>query len=80
MVPAFERAAFSLKKGETSGIVETSFGYHIIRVTDRRAERELPFDEVKGQIADYLRQEQRGEKSEAFIGQLKAKARIEILI
>lgn len=41
MVPEFEEAAFALQPGETSGIVKTSFGYHIIRVEERDSNREL---------------------------------------
>lgn len=41
MVPEFEEAAFALQPGETSGIVKTSFGYHIILVEERDPDREL---------------------------------------
>ncbi|WP_250451505.1 SurA N-terminal domain-containing protein [Caballeronia sp. ATUFL_M2_KS44] len=55
---AFDDAAFSLKKGEVSNIVESDFGYHIIQATDVKPAVTKPFDEVKDSIAkDYAAQE-----------------------
>ncbi len=50
MLPEFEKAVFSLKEGQTSGIVKTKFGYHIIKLTGTRKAGIMPFDEVKDQI------------------------------
>ncbi len=49
-VPNFEKTAFSLKPGETSGLVETEYGYHIIQVEDKQAPHTQTFDEVKPQL------------------------------
>ncbi len=54
MVEEFSKAAFATKPGKISDIVKTEFGYHIIKVTDRKEPGYTPFDEVKDKIETYL--------------------------
>lgn len=56
MVPQFSEAAFALQPGETAGPVQSPFGWHLIRVTDRRPRPVPPFEEVATQIAQELQQ------------------------
>jgi peptidyl-prolyl cis-trans isomerase C len=80
MVPAFDQVAFSLKPGEMSDVVTTPFGYHIIKVTERRAASTVPFDQVSGRIKEYLTEQQKQGRAQAFIDLLKQKAKIEVLV
>jgi peptidyl-prolyl cis-trans isomerase D len=64
MVPAFEEAAFGAQQGELVGPVQSSFGYHLIQVTDRRAGGTTPFAEVQDSIRSRIAQEKAGELAE----------------
>jgi parvulin-like peptidyl-prolyl isomerase len=78
LVPAFEREALRLKVGEVSGIVRTEFGFHIIKLLDRKGVEPLPFEGIKERIlTDYYESEM--EKAfKQYLSTLKEKSIIEI--
>jgi len=80
MVPEFSNVAFSLKKDQISDVVTTQFGYHIIKVTDRKPGRVVPFEEAAPQIKQFLESQKKQEHADAFIAGLKKKSKIEVLI
>lgn len=77
MVPEFENVAFSLEKGKVSPIVETKFGYHLIKIEDKREPRTVELQEVEGRIAEFLKQRRGEEQLRTYVEGLKAQAKIE---
>ncbi len=75
MVPAFSKAAFELKNGEVSKPVKTDFGWHIIKLEDRKKGQAQPYDQVKGAIRNVLVRQ----KVNETLASLKDVAKVEIL-
>ena len=80
MDPAFEAAAFSAKPGEISDLVETPYGYHIIRVDEHAAGRMQTLDEVRGDIKTLLGERAEQESLSNLIEEARRAAKIEIYI
>ncbi|MBU0951678.1 MAG: peptidylprolyl isomerase [Elusimicrobia bacterium] len=78
MVKEFEDAAFALPVGETSSIVKTEFGYHIIQSEEKKAARKVAFDDLKNDLTDYLRQKEAEKKYADWIKDLRKKASVTI--
>ncbi|MBI5484455.1 MAG: peptidyl-prolyl cis-trans isomerase, partial [Deltaproteobacteria bacterium] len=77
--PQFEKAAFALKQGEVSDIIETQFGYHIINVTGRKEAEIADFNTVKPRILEHLKQQKLQKAVADYLEELKGKTKVEKL-
>jgi peptidyl-prolyl cis-trans isomerase C len=74
-VPEFEQAVLKLKPGEVSEPVATQFGYHLIKLIERRPGPPLSFEEAKAQVREYILIEKKRTRLDELIASLRANAK-----
>ncbi len=78
MVPEFEKAAFGLDKpGQVSEIIKTQFGFHIIKLEEKRVERTIPFEEAQKSISQHLKNQKMDVVIREYVDNLSRKAQVE---
>ena len=76
-VPEFEQAAFNTPVGQTTGVIRTSYGFHIIHVEAKQQARLKPLDEVKAEIIPILKQQKVASQSQSVANTIQTLARTE---
>jgi len=78
--PEYETAAGKLKVGEISPVVRTGYGFHIIKLTERKKAGMATLEEVRNQLTEFLRNEKENAEVAKLVSSLQATAKIELLL
>jgi parvulin-like peptidyl-prolyl isomerase len=77
-VPEFDQAVASLNVGQTSDIITTEFGYHLIQVQEKKAASPMSLDEIKDDLKEYLYQQRGAKRFDTYVKDLRTKADVKI--
>jgi peptidyl-prolyl cis-trans isomerase SurA len=80
MVPEFEKAAFTLMPGSVSEPIRTKFGWHVLKVEERKSMAAPPLDEVKEQLKERMLRAQLEKYTEQYVQELRAAAVVDVRI
>ena len=78
MVPEFSQAAFAMKKDEISGPVRSKFGYHVIKLTDRKGAETVTLDQAKPQLMAFLQRQKKKTEIEKVVQEVREKADVKV--
>ncbi len=78
VIPEFEEAVMKLKPGDTSGVIKTSLGYHVIQLNEHKPAHQKAVEEVRDQIQQAIQNQQAQQNMQAVVQELRSKAQIKI--